>query len=684
MLVFPKITAENAGVYTCIARYANSLELSNNVTVETYEDIKFVNAPGSQYPIINQDYTIKCEVRGNPSPTVEWYKNDVNILTQERYIIVQGGLLIKNVRESDDGVYKCTAVVSTTGQFKSREIKVEVLIPPKVETIQEVSVVEGESAFVKCKATGKPPPKYTWIKESTSQDLRKADRFSVKEISGDLLITRVEFNDQSYYKCVAENQAGTDETRVEIKVHVKPNIFELLNITAPIHNETKIICKASGRPPPIISFQKLSSKTPFTFGQQKLDNRIILEQNITTEKGESIGTLIISNLNRSDDGLYRCIAENKAGMAYKNGHITVEFPPTFDRTKNFPPAWTWGNRPGNISCIPEAIPNATIKWKHGGIEIQETRNYKIMGTSPTSNLIVYPNNERLFYSKYECVATNKLGTKSIVLELREAFKPEFIQQVKAHSITATTIKFNIVPPPQYDGLPLRTITVQYKPERELTWSYARNHTWSFGAPYILEDLIPEVTYQFRFAARNDVGMGLWTNAETISMPRRSEPAEPKILLPSHSIIDENNSNRQDLVAISPYADRYDLRWNVPNSNGDPITRYIVRYCKTEKVNGEWRDSDCSEEIEQSVQYTHYELRNLIADTTYKIELRAHNAIGASSPAQIRVRTARGEDFYRYNSNEIAESQNSNSNSHFKRTVLQLLCVLILMPSFSVL
>lgn len=72
--------------------------------------------------------------------------------------------------------------------------------------------------------------------------------------------------------------------------------------------------------------------------------------------------------------------------------------------------------------------------------------------------------------------------------------------------------------------------------------------------------------------------------------------------------------------------------------------------QTEKINGEWRDTDCSEQIQQSVKYTNYQLDGLHPDTTYKIELRAHNAIGDSSPAQIRVKTARGEhqQYYTYN------------------------------------
>lgn len=98
------------------------------------EDITFVDAPVNQYPIINSDYKIKCEVKGNPTPTVDWYKNEVNIVTQERYIVGEGGLTIKNVRESDDGVYRCTAVVISTGQIKSTEIKVSSVYIQSIRT----------------------------------------------------------------------------------------------------------------------------------------------------------------------------------------------------------------------------------------------------------------------------------------------------------------------------------------------------------------------------------------------------------------------------------------------------------------------------------------------------------------------------------------------------------------------
>lgn len=99
-----------------------------------------------------------------------------------------------------------------------------------------------------------------------------------------------------------------------------------------------------------------------------------------------------------------------------------------------------------------------------------------------------------------------------------------------------------------------------------------------GAPYILENLIPEVTYHFRFAATNDVGMGPWINGPTFTMPRRSVPAEPTILVPGVA----NWTEKLELSSL--YSDHFELRWNVPADNGEPIEYYQIRYCQVSFVN----------------------------------------------------------------------------------------------------
>lgn len=93
-----------------------------------------------------------------------------------------------------------------------------------------------------------------------------ASRFKVNEISGQLTFDRVEAGDYGKYICSAVNQAGQNETEINVEVLVPPRIFELYNTTADLNGEGRLECKATGRPSPRINFRKLSNSDPFLTG----------------------------------------------------------------------------------------------------------------------------------------------------------------------------------------------------------------------------------------------------------------------------------------------------------------------------------------------------------------------------------------------------------------------------------
>ena len=51
--------------------------------------------------------SIQCSVSGNPSPTIVWSKLDKQSIV--RMSVTGGTLLLKNVKESDSGMYRCSA-----------------------------------------------------------------------------------------------------------------------------------------------------------------------------------------------------------------------------------------------------------------------------------------------------------------------------------------------------------------------------------------------------------------------------------------------------------------------------------------------------------------------------------------------------------------------------------------------
>lgn len=62
------------------------------------------------------------------------------------------------------------------------------------------------------------------------------------------------------------------------------------------------------------------------------------------------------------------------------------------------------------------------------------------------------------------------------------------------------------------------------------------------------------------------------------------------------------------------------------------------------MNGAWTElaDGCSEKQLNVNEGASLEMRDLKPETSYRVELRAHNAIGLSEPAHLLLKTARGE------------------------------------------
>lgn len=56
-------------------------------------------------------------------------------------------------------------------------------------------------------------------------------------------------------------------------------------------------------------------------------------------------------------------------------------------------------------------------------------HFEIHGTGPVSSLIITPSGER-DYTSYRCVATNILGIVEHGIELKKAYPPDVVQQVR--------------------------------------------------------------------------------------------------------------------------------------------------------------------------------------------------------------------------------------------------------------
>ncbi|CAL8091774.1 unnamed protein product [Orchesella dallaii] len=568
------------------------------------------------------------------------------INNSDHFFIQKDGVIIRSVSEQDEGVYTCRVRVTSMGTVEERHIQVEVHELPKLTSNpEEVEGVESESVTLQCSATGKPSPEYEWVNDQR-QDLRMLERYTVDKYSGTLKIDGVTMEDVGIFICTAKNAAGYVTMKSTLSVVTRPVIEEFKNVTSQTKANAILTCRATGDPAPDIKFHKIGNRNPFEISPHH-DARIFV--NHKKEEGVTTATLKITDVTRNDDGLYRCVAYNNRARSESLGHLTVEFPPTFLNTP-MREAWSWDSRPVNLSCVAEAIPNATITWfiegptesswwNYTGM-VDQFPNMKQSGSKSFSSLEIHPTKrvEPKSYRGYKCVATNKLGLAEHRIQLREARKPGPMLEAIINEKTATSIAYKLIGPVEDGGLPIKAFVAQLR-KNGATWETSEIKSWPVNRQiFVINNLESTETYYVRFAAENEVGLGDWALEKKETLPKKSAPDAPIITNEVHG------------VAITAYPDRFELIWKIPSDNGEEIFRYEITYTPVRNVTirigihvkNEWepvgRKLMDRADVKPAGSHRHV-LRKLSPDTFYLAEVRAQNKVGLSSPGKLVFKTA---------------------------------------------
>lgn len=95
-----------------------------------------------------------------------------------------------------------------------------------------------------------------------------------------------------------------------------------------------------------------------------------------------------------------------------------------------------------------------------------------------------------------------------------------------------------------------------------------------------------------------------------------------------------------------------------------------------KVNNIWNEIEnlCREKDYIAYTYSNQVLNDLNADTMYRVELKAHNAIGYSAPTNVYVKTARGESPSSFGTLTYQAGFNTSSAT---KAFLHFMCCIIL-------
>ncbi|XP_039404012.1 neural cell adhesion molecule L1-like protein isoform X6 [Mauremys reevesii] len=379
------------------------------------------------YPF-DEDFTIKCEAKGNPQPIFNWTKDEkpFDLLSDPRIIASNnsGTFVIQNqgIIADFQGKYRCYAS-NELGTAMSEEIEIIVPSVPKFpkEKIDPIEVEYGDAVVLHCNPPRGIPPLHIYWMNINLQHIPQDERVSMS-LKGDLYFANVEENDSRRDYCCS---AAFPRLRTIVQKMPMTLMVTRIKRTNDSSSPNAAVTKANfikERKPKILippeSSGSSSSVTVIKGGVLLLEciaeglptphlNWIKVGRDLPKDRAvtESFGKILkIEQVSAADEGTYECTASNSVGKAKHEFQVHVEEPPR------------WIKKPTSdvysiestalLLCEATGKPEPTIKWRLNGMPIDK-RTYRgrvSAGEISITNLQLQDS------AVYQCEATNKHGT----------------------------------------------------------------------------------------------------------------------------------------------------------------------------------------------------------------------------------------------------------------------------------
>ncbi|XP_050012216.1 cell adhesion molecule 1 isoform X3 [Alexandromys fortis] len=270
--------------------------------------------------------TISCQVNKSDDSVIQLlnpnrqtiYFKDFRPLKDSRFQLLNFSsselkVSLTNVSISDEGRYFCQLY---TDPPQESYTTITVLVPPRnlMIDIQKDTAVEGEEIEVNCTAmASKPATTIRWFKgnkelKGKSEVEEWSDMYTV---TSQLMLTVHKEDDGVPVICQVEHPAvtGNLQTQRYLEVQYKPQVH--IQMTYPLQGLTRegdaleLTCEAIGKPQPVmVTWVRVDDEMP--------QHAVLSGPN-----------LFINNLNKTDNGTYRCEASNTVGKAHSDYMLYV-------------------------------------------------------------------------------------------------------------------------------------------------------------------------------------------------------------------------------------------------------------------------------------------------------------------------------------------------------------------------
>uniref|UniRef100_W5M153 Heparan sulfate proteoglycan 2 n=1 Tax=Lepisosteus oculatus TaxID=7918 RepID=W5M153_LEPOC len=364
ILTIHNVQPEDAGAYVCTGSNMFAMDEGTAflyVPVANEESQPFATI---QPPVLRvqrgQRAEFRCTVRGNPTPSIEWAGGRGNRITPKA-IIRDGVLIIPAAERSDEAEYICKAL-NVHGEHTARAVLYvhSASLPHIQVSPPRVTIQEGETLRLYCRAGGTPSPSLTWKKQGG--ELPPQARMERTDI-GTLLIPSIKASDAGTYLCVGTNSIGSSEAPIEVSVlrvdRVVAPVIQPSKATVQEGRTLELSCVVTGSPPPSITW--LRSSGPLSANHQVVGSKLRILHASPADSGDYICQVNSGHPQGVTQQSVISVTVTSSPASTSSSTSSSSLPPQVTVTPKGPVRVKVGE-PINLECQATGEPRPAVTW----------------------------------------------------------------------------------------------------------------------------------------------------------------------------------------------------------------------------------------------------------------------------------------------------------------------------------
>ncbi|TRZ03279.1 hypothetical protein DNTS_006712, partial [Danionella cerebrum] len=520
-----------------------------------------------------------CEVVGN-AKEIDWFspsgekllpgRPDISISKSED----SSTLTIYNANIDHSGMYKCVAKSGDKESQGTIIVKIyQKLTFQNAPSPQEFN--EGDDAEIICDVTSSPPPTVMWKYKNMRIQPETDVRFKVLS-NNHLQIRGIKKTDEGDYTCEGRIMARgeIDMRTIKVTVNVLPSIrtrYTELNATADIKQAVTLACYADGYPEPTVTWAR---------------GNIVLESDAKYSLNEDGSELTIKNVNKLDEGDYKCIARNKAGERREEVALNVFVQPKITFLENQTASEL--EEQITLTCEATGDPTPNIIWSFGRRVFTENEqsldgNVIVRSDARVSSLTLkYV--QFTDAGQYLCTARNSIGQdiQSMYLEMLQRSRALQRYSPGKEIRQTSLVKLWLTRVPLFPGFVMVSCCLALIPLVSKSTTHLESASWSYNC-----------------TATNVIG----TESKEFVLVQADVPSAPSI------------------ERVEPYSSTAMVEFEEPASSGGvPVLKYKAEW----RIAGrDWTDREY--ELEDGLNMI--TIVGLKPESTYEVKISAINGKG---------------------------------------------------------